>query len=101
MRFVVSDRGGNAAVECCARLEAKSLLGARDVQTPSRLAVRFAAVPDEPALEARRLRDRLGQVADRDLDAVAKVDGIARIVPLRRQHDAFRRILDIEELARR
>ena len=90
-----------SAVESCARLEAEALLGARDVQPPSRLSVGFAGVPDEAALEARRLRELPGQVTDRDLDAAAQVDRIAGVVSLGRQHDALGRVLDVEELARR
>src|SRR4029450_6737006 len=57
--------------------------------------------PADLAGEAGELRDGLGEVADRDLDAGAEVDGLRLVVALRGEPDPLGGVLDVEELARR
>ena len=47
------------------------------------------------------LGNGLDQVLDADLECTAEVHRIAAVVPLHRQDDPVRRILDLQELARR
>src|SRR5690349_1104815 len=79
--------------------EADQLGGSADVQTPARLAVGLARVPHDSAFEAGDLRDQFGELADRDLAAIAEVHRLRRLVLLQRQDQAFGTILHIEELA--
>ena len=55
-----------------------SCLGLRRVERAPRLPVRHRRVPDDLALEPGQLGDRLGELADRDLDAGAEVDRLRR-----------------------
>src|SRR5262245_58437135 len=101
MLLVPFDRPSQAILKERLRPEAELALGAAYVQTPARLAVGLAGIPDDIALEAGQPGDRLDEVADRDLHAAAKVDRLVALVALGRQHDPRGGVLDIQELARR
>ena len=75
--------------------------GARRVEAAPRLAVRHRRVPHDLAFEAGELRDQLGELADRDLDARAEVHGLGAVVALGGEHEPFDAVVDVEELARR
>ena len=94
-----SSRGLRAA--SCARSEAEQPLGARGVELPARLAVRHRGVPDDLAVEAGHLGDRLGELADRRLDTGAEVDRLRPVVALGGEQQPVGAVVDVEELAGR
>ena len=65
---------------------------------PPRLAVRHRRVPDDLALEAGHVGDRLGELADRDLVAGAEVDRLGAVVALGREHEPLDAVVDVEKL---
>src|SRR5579862_790478 len=82
-------------------LEAEELTRARCVQAAARLTVRHRRVPGQLSLEAGELGDRLGELANRGLDAGAEVDGLGPVVPFRGEQQSFGAVVDVEELAGR
>src|SRR4051795_11232841 len=76
---VPRDRAPEALCKRRARAEAEQLLCPGGVELAARLAVRHRRVPDDLALESGQVGDRLGQIADRRLDAGAEVDGVGAV----------------------
>ena len=83
------------------RLEAELLARAVNVELASRLAVGLGRVPNDLAFESGELRDQRHQVADGDLAARAEVHRLGLVVALGGEDDRPRRVIDVEELARR
>src|SRR6187397_1144947 len=80
------------------RLPAEEVARAACVEAAARLPVRHRAVPGDAACEARDVGDELGEVADRDLVAGAKVDRLAAVVALGGERQPVDAVVDVEEL---
>src|SRR5687768_11134100 len=69
------------------------------VEAAAGLAIRFARIPDDLPVEARKAGDELREVLDGDLAAAAQVDGLGRVVALHRRDQPFGAVVDVKELA--
>src|SRR6266545_1169604 len=101
IRAVPVDRALEAGAKVGGRREAELLLGARHVEHPPRLTVGLGRIEHEPSLEAGEIRHELGQIPDTDFEPGTDVDWLRRVVPLGRQDNGARAILDEQELTRR
>src|SRR5579862_1354947 len=95
------DSGGQAGVERGGSAKAELSLGAADVQSPSRLAVGLARVPDNVADEADTGTDLTRQGGDRDFLAAAQIDRCPTVVARRRLYDPLGSVADEHELTGR
>src|SRR3954469_25585922 len=92
------DRRTQSLVERRACREAERISGAAGVDTATRLTVRLRRVPPDLAVEADGLDDELDELFDRQLLIGAEVHRVRSLVTLGREHDAFPRVVDVEEL---
>src|SRR6266481_1259292 len=88
-------------LEAGARSELEVLFGARRIQASTRLPVGLAGVPDDLPFEARKTRDELDEIPDRDLGARSDINRLVPVVSLCREHDPLRGIPRVQELAGR
>src|SRR5204862_4322416 len=71
-----------------------------DVEVARRLPIGSGAIPNDLALEAGELADRVGEIADLRLAPGADIHRFRGLKPLGRQQQRARGVVDVEELAR-
>ena len=79
-------------------LEAKELLGARDVKSAARLAIGFGGIPADLAFEAGELYNFIDEVLDSDFKPCADINGLGAVVAFGGQEDALGGITCINKL---